>query len=133
MEEGQAGRGALGGFLLGINRNTAYPEAALAWTRFLVGEGAQKIIGEQLGLTPARKNAVSQLNNAFPLEPLLEIMEGTTPRPATPLYMPHSQSMQAYISGALAGVYSIEQAVRLMESDGRRILRMLSFKREPHG
>ncbi|MFQ5717688.1 MAG: extracellular solute-binding protein, partial [Nitrospinales bacterium] len=59
MTKGRAGRGALGGFLLGINRNTPYPEAALAWTRFLVSERAQRIVGEKLGLTPARKNVVS--------------------------------------------------------------------------
>ncbi|MFQ5673967.1 MAG: ABC transporter substrate-binding protein [Nitrospinales bacterium] len=122
--EGQESRSALGGFLLGINRRTPNPDAAIAWARFLVSDAAQEIIRDQLGLTPAKRHLVSRLGNAD----LSAIMERTVPRPVTPVYNAVSQSMQAYISGALAGVYSIDRSVRLAENDARRILRVMNFE-----
>ena len=121
--EGQEGRGALGGFLLGINRHTPDPDAALAWARFLVSDAAQEIIRDQLGLTPAKRHLAPKMGNAD----LGALMEHTVPRPVTPVYTAVSQSMQAYISGALAGVYSIDRTVRLAENDTRRILRVMNF------
>lgn len=125
--EGEKGRSALGGFLLGINRRSPHPEAALAWVRFLSGKKAQTIIREKLGLTPARKSILSDSDNSreIPARILLEVMERTVPRPVTPVYNPISQSLQAYISGGMVGAYEIEQAVNRVESDARRIMRYL--------
>lgn len=126
-DEGGKSRAALGGFLLGIHRDTPYPRAARAWVRFLTGRRAQKILWEKLGLTPARRSVFPELTaNGFPMDVLEDVMEGTVARPVTPVYIPISQSMQAYISGALAGVYSIDRSVRLVESDARRIFRILN-------
>ena len=127
VEEGRRSHGTLGGFLLGINPKTPHPEAAEAWVRFLSSKPAQKIIWEMLGLTPARKTVFPQLlPGGFPMDILQSIMESTTPRPVTPLYTPLSQSIQAYISGALVGVYSVDQSIELIESDARRIMRILN-------
>ncbi len=128
FEKGVSGKGALGGFLLGIHRDTPYPEASRAWVEFLTGPAAQKILWENLGLTPARKNVFSNLKKPgdFPLEYHFKLMDQTVPRPVSPVYIPVSQSMQAYISGALVGVHSIEESLRLMESDAQRIFRILN-------
>lgn len=125
--DGEKGRSTLGGFLLGVNRQSPNPEAALAWVRFLSGKEAQTIIHEKLGLTPARKSILSASDNGgkIPGRVLLEVMKRTVPRPVTPVYNPISQSMQAYISGGMVGAYGIEQAAKRVESDARRIMRYL--------
>jgi len=95
---------------------------------FLTGPAAQKILWENLGLTPARKEVFSDLKKpgGFPLEYHFKLMDQTVPRPVSPVYIPVSQSMQAYISGALVGVHSIEESLQLMESDAQRIFRILN-------
>lgn len=126
----EPGRGALGGFLLGINKDTPNPEPARQWVRFLTSEEVQIQIWEQLGLTPARKTVFSKIQGDMGMEMgvLMEVMENTTPRPLNPLYIPISQSMQAYISGALSGIYTLEEAMDRMDNDLRRITRILSYE-----
>ncbi len=125
--EGKPGQGALGGFLMGIAKDTPYPDAARTWVKFLASEPTQKILFEKLGLTPGRRNIFPDLerDGSFPIDTLYQVMEQAVPRPVTPVYMPISQSMQAYISGALAGVYSVEESISRMESDSRRIIKVL--------
>ena len=92
----------------------------------MVRPETQKILWNKLGLTPARKSVFPQLaSNGFPLEVLENVLDSAVPRPVTAMYNPISQSMQAYISGALVGAYSIDQAVRLIDSDVKRIMRVL--------
>ncbi len=125
--KGEEGHGALGGFLIGINRHTPNPQAAIAWARYLTGRAAQKILWHRLGLAPARKSVFPELRSTgFPVDVLERIMDTTVPRPVTPFYIPLSQSMQAYISGSLAGVYSIDRAVRLVDADAKRMSRVFA-------
>lgn len=130
--EGQPGRGTLGGFLLGMHRDTPNPEAARAWIRFLTEPKAQRRIWEQLGLTPARKAILHQAADANgpPPEVLVDVMEHAAPRPVTPLYIPLSQSFQAYLSGVLADVYTAPEALRLMDSDLKRLMRVFEHEQE---
>lgn len=128
VQAGEPGHGTLGGFLLGMHRDTPVPEAARAWIEFLAGPETQRTLWHKLGLTPARKRVLKEdaLPDAPPVSVLLEVMEHAAPRPATPLYMPLSQSMQAYLSGGLGRIHTISEALRLMDADLQRLTRVLS-------
>jgi len=130
VEAGGPGRGALGGFLLGMHRDTPHPEAARAWIEFLTSPHAQKTVWRQLGLTPARRSVLQQAagENGLPVEVLIDVMEHAVPRPVTPLYIPLSQSFQAYLSGVLAGVYTPDESLRRMDADLKRITRILEHE-----
>lgn len=125
---GETGHGTLGGFLLGMHRDTPVADAARAWIAFLTRPEVQRMLWHRLGLTPARKSVLQSdpPPDAPPVNVLFEVMEHTVPRPATPLYMPLSQSMQAYLSGGLGKVYSINEALRLMDADLQRLTRVLN-------
>lgn len=122
------GHGALGGFLLGIHRDTPQPRAARAWVRFLTGEAAQETLKQSFGLTPARRDVAARGKAVagLPADTLLRVMDAAVPRPVTPLYVPMSQALQASLSGALTGVHTPQEAVRLLESELKRLFRILS-------
>jgi len=128
--KGQPGRGTLGGFMLGIHKHTPYPKAARQWVRFLTSQEAQILIWEKLGLVPARQTAFAHLHNeeGIDLNVLMDIMENTVPRPVNPLYIPLSQSVQAYLSGALSEVYTIEDSLDRMDTDLERISMILEYE-----
>ncbi|PIQ97962.1 MAG: hypothetical protein COV67_01470 [Nitrospinae bacterium CG11_big_fil_rev_8_21_14_0_20_56_8] len=124
--DASGGKGALGGFLLGIHPESPAREEARAWVRFLASPRAQRVLWQDLGLTPARRTVFPDLpSRGIPLDVLRQVMESAVPRPASPLYIPISQSVQAYGSGALAGVYPIDRAIRHIESDMGRIMRVM--------
>ena len=124
----QPGHGALGGFLLGVSRHSAVPQGARLWVRFLSRPRTQRYLARRLGLTPPRSDLLPEGGDETRLPPeLLEaVMRSTVPRPVTPLYIPLSQSLQAALSGALAGVYTPREAWRLFQTDYRRLSRILS-------
>ncbi|MGP0629242.1 ABC transporter substrate-binding protein [Nitrospina sp. 32_T5] len=128
VERGEAGRGTLGGFLLGMHRDTPVPVAARAWIAFLTQPDVQRVLWLKLGLTPARKSVLRGAPPPYapPVNVLFEAMEYAAPRPAMPLYMPLSQSLQAYLNGGLGEVYTIDEAMRLIDADLQRLTRVLN-------
>ncbi|HZR47151.1 MAG TPA: extracellular solute-binding protein, partial [Candidatus Manganitrophaceae bacterium] len=113
--EGHAPASALGGWLIGINRQSRHPEAAGALVHFLTSPAAQKSLALRVGYKPARMSLYHdrELRERDPFLIRLEaIFRTARPRPVTPYYLMLSQIMQPEFSAAITGVKSPEAALR---------------------
>lgn len=104
---GGEGRGALGGWLLGVNRRTPHPGDASALVRFLTSPASQGRMALEAGFKPVRHSIYRDagLLRAQPyLRELYPLVLRARPRPATPYYLMLSEVMQAEVSAVLAGL-----------------------------
>ncbi len=104
----------LGGWQLGINRNTRHPEAAARFILFLTSAEAQKRLALTIGYKPSRKSLYrdADLVKAQPfMAGLYDIFMEARPRPVTPFYMMMSQVMQPEFSAAISGIRSPGEAL----------------------
>lgn len=112
---------ALGGWQLGVNRNSRHPEAAQRLVRYLTSPPAQKRLALTIGYNPTRRSLYRdrELREKRPFIASLEgIFEKARPRPVTPYYMMITDVMQSEFSAALAGIRDPGAALR---SAGRQI------------
>ena len=112
--EGHESAGTLGGWQLGVNRNTRHPEAAVRLVRHLTGPEAQKALAVELGFSPSRRSVYGdpEIVEKQPfIAGLEDVMAHATPRPVTPFYLMISQVLQAEFSAALTGRKSAEDAL----------------------
>jgi multiple sugar transport system substrate-binding protein len=127
---GQKSMPTLGGWHLGINRYSRYPDLAFQLLRRLTSFAAQKELAVEGGLKPALlpvyqdeevKRAQPSLGQFFP------VLQSATPRPVTPFYLMISQVLQGELSAAITGIKEPEQALRDAE---RQIVQILAIEEE---
>ena len=117
---------ALGGWQLGVNRNSRHASEAQELVRFLTSAQAQKYLALGYGLNPTRRALYSdpELNAAQPyLRELYAIFEHARPRPVTPSYARISQIVQAEFSAAITGSKTAEAALSAAQAQIQRVSR----------
>jgi multiple sugar transport system substrate-binding protein len=105
----------LGGWQLGVNRNSPHPGAAETFILYLTSAEVQKRLALDIGYMPSRTALYTDrdLLRARPfLADLRGVFESARPRPVTPYYMMISQVLQPELSAVLAGTKSPEATLR---------------------
>jgi len=122
---GHASAPTLGGFHLGVNANSAHPEEAIAFARFMIRYRAQKQIILHVGVLAAHREVYRdpEVLGAFPwLEALLPSLEKVQARPVTPYYLMISQILQPELSAVVTGIRSPQQAMQLARQQIEHVL-----------
>lgn len=115
----------MGGFHLGINRNSPHQAEALKFLRFMLRYEVQKQVLLGVGVLAAHREIYRdpEVLAALPhLRDLLPALEHVQPRPVTPYYLMISQILQPELSAAVAGIRTPEEA---MESARKQIAHLL--------
>jgi multiple sugar transport system substrate-binding protein len=115
----------MGGFHLGINRNSPHQAEAVKFLRFMLRYEVQKQVLLRAGVLAAHRDLYRdpEVLAALPhLRDLLPALAQVQPRPVTPYYLMISQILQPEFSAAVAGIRSPEEA---MESARRQIAHLL--------
>lgn len=115
----------MGGFHLGVNRNSPHQAEAVKFLRFMMRYEVQKKVLLHVGVLAAHREIYNdpEVMAALPhLRDLLPALEHVQPRPVTPYYLMISQILQPELSAAVAGIRSPEAA---MESARRQIAHLL--------
>ena len=123
--DGHVATPTLGGYHLGINANSPYPDEAATFVRFMIRERTQKDILLRMGRLPAHRAVYedAQVLSAMPyLLDLLPALEQARPRPVTPYYLMISQALQPELSAVVAGFRTPEEAMRLASDQIDRLL-----------
>ena len=116
----------LGGYHLGINARSPYPDQAAAFIAFMIRESSQKEVLLRMGRLPAHRGVYKDPDvlAAMPyVSDLLMALEQARPRPVTPYYLMLSQVLQPELSAVVAGLRSPEEA---MARAARQIDRVLA-------
>lgn len=111
---GYASAATLGGWQLGVNRNSRHPEAATAFVQFMTSSAAQKELALAYGLNPSRRLLYDdpELIAAQPhLAQLRMIFDHARPRPVTPQYVRISQVLQSEFSAVVVGLKKPKDAL----------------------
>lgn len=122
--EGHSSASALGGWNLGINAHSRYPEEAAAFVRFMTSPEVQRTLSLQYGLNPARRDLYSdpELLVAQPhLEVLREALDTAHSRPVTPYYAQLSQVLQSEFSAVVTGLEPPSKALADAQREVKRI------------
>jgi len=124
---GHGSASTLGGWHLGIARDTRHPEAAWELIRFLTSAQAQKRLAFALGIAPTRTSLYEDpdLLAGQPVFAVLRpILLAARPRPVTPFYPMVSQILQSEFSAVLAGLRPAGAALRSAERELAKVLRL---------
>lgn len=116
---------ALGGWQIGVNRNSRNPEGAEKLALFLTSRGAQKEIALRMGYQPARRSLYRDpdFKRALPFMAGLEsVLMDARPRPVTSYYMMITQVLQSEFSAAISGIRPVGEA---LESANRQIAHIM--------
>lgn len=113
--------GTVGGWLLGINKNTDVPEGAWKFIQYLTGEEGQKILategGYLPGFNPVLENEVVKANNEMLQFPgFQKALTSTLSRPVSPEYSKTSDSIQVSVHKYLSGSGQLEATVSEVEN-----------------
>jgi trehalose/maltose transport system substrate-binding protein len=124
---GESGKGGatLGGWQLGITRDSRHPDEAWALVEFLTRSDSQAYLTRRVGYRPSRPSLYRDpdLVETNPILPrLLPILQSAHPRPITPLYQAVSQTLQAKLSAVVAGIENVDQALSQAQSELEFIL-----------
>jgi multiple sugar transport system substrate-binding protein len=123
--QGQSGAGCIGGWGLGISNTTAHPDEALEVVRFFASEEAQKLMALENGYLPTRESLYSDSDilERYPYySGLLEVVQNGVLRPPVAQYAQASDILQRYLSSALTGRTSPENAMRSAANETRTLL-----------
>jgi len=113
------GGSTLGGWQLGIARQSRHPREAWALIEFLTRTDSQAQLARTVGYRPSRRALYQDpsLIHDMPILPhLVPVIEQALPRPVTPLYPVLSQILQPEISAIITGVKGADEALE----DARR-------------
>lgn len=123
---GHKSASTLGGWQLGINRYSRYPEAAEKLVSFLTSPETQKEVALNIGYKPTRKALYgdADLVREQPfIAGLHDLFMKARPRPVSPYYMMITQVMQPEFSAALSGIKTPEAALRSARTQIEHIMR----------
>jgi multiple sugar transport system substrate-binding protein len=118
----------MGGFHLGVNRNSPHQAEAVKFLRFMLRYEVQKQVLLRVGVLAAHRELYRdpEVLAALPhLRDLLPALEHVQPRPVTPYYLMISQILQPELSAAVAGIRTPEEA---MESARKQIAHLLEAR-----
>jgi multiple sugar transport system substrate-binding protein len=121
---GHPGVPTLGGWHLGINRFSKYPQLAWELIAFLTSAESQRHLSAAGGLKPTRVSVyhdarVQQDDPSLAL--FFPLLQSARPRPVTPFYLMLSQVLQGEISAAVTGIKPVDEALRDAERQIQRI------------
>lgn len=122
---GQDSAGAIGGWGLGISSTTAHPDEALEVVRFFASEEAQKLMALENGYLPTRASLYSDADilERYPYySGLLEVVQNGVLRPPVAQYAQASDILQRYLSSALTGRTTPENAMQSAANETRTLL-----------
>lgn len=122
---GEDSAGCLGGWGLGISSTTAHPDEALQVVQFFASEEAQKQMALENGYLPTRRSLYNDpdIVGKYPYYPsLLEVVQQGVLRPPVAQYAQASDILQRYLSAALSGRSSAEDAMRAAAEETRTLL-----------
>ncbi len=120
-----SGGATLGGWQLGVTRDSPHPDEAWALVEFLTRSESQAYLTRRVGYRPSRPSLYRdpELTRQNPiLESLLPILDTAHPRPITPLYQAVSQTLQAKFSAIVAGIEDVDDALSQAQSELEFIL-----------
>lgn len=112
--------GTVGGWLLGLNKNSANKDGAFALINFITGPEGQKIMSMEGGYLPGfnevlKDEDVIESNKLLTMPGFVKALENTISRPVAEDYAAVSDELQQAIHKYLAGETEIEEAVKAIE------------------
>jgi multiple sugar transport system substrate-binding protein len=122
---GERAASTLGGWQLGVNRNSRHPEEAKRFIEFLMRPEIQEELAIAGGFKPSRRSVYERprLVEAQPfIAELRRILERTVPRPVTPYYARITQVLQTEFSAVVSGIRPAEDAMARADGEVQRIL-----------
>ncbi len=115
----------LGGWQLGVNAFSHYPEAAEQLVLFLSSEASQKELARTVGYKPARR-ALYKDPDLLRLQPdlgqLYSVFMRARPRPVTPYYLMITAVLQPEFSAIVAGIREPRQALASAQKQVEHLL-----------
>lgn len=119
------GSDCLGGWNLGINKNSLHKAAALKFIKFMTSDEGQRISAIKASLLPTRKALYKDKDilksNSYWYN-FYDILKGAISRPASPVYSSISDELQVNIHKAITGEITEVAAVKEMEKGLRKIV-----------
>jgi multiple sugar transport system substrate-binding protein len=116
----------LGGWQLGINTFSQYPEAAEQFIQYLTSPLVQKKLALTIGYKPTRKSLYRDedlLREQPFIVGLYNVFMNAKPRPLSPYYMAMTQIMQSEFSAAVSGKKSPELALKTIKKGFESLLK----------
>ncbi|HEY9769997.1 MAG TPA: ABC transporter substrate-binding protein [Coleofasciculaceae cyanobacterium] len=121
---GQDSGATLGGWGLGIATSTQHPDAAWQVIEFLSSEDAQREFVLDTGFVPSRIALFNdpEIVAKYDYYPqLLEVVQSSALRPPIPQYAQASDILQRYLSAAITGKITPEQAMQTAANETRNL------------
>ncbi|MEB3214184.1 MAG: ABC transporter substrate-binding protein [Leptolyngbyaceae bacterium] len=121
---GESSAACQGGWGFGIAKETAHPEEAWRVVEFFTSEDAQRTFVLEHGYVPSRRSLFTDpeiLATYEHYDELLEVAETAVLRPPIGQYAQASDILQRYLSSAISGQLSAEQAMERAAGETRRI------------
>lgn len=113
--------GTVGGWLLGLNKNTDVPEGAWKFIQFLTGEEGQVILAKEGGYLPGfnpalEKEEVKSSNEMLQFPGFQKALTSTLSRPVSPEYSKTSDQIQVSVHKYLSGSAELDATVAEVEN-----------------
>ena len=123
---GKSSGATLGGWGLGISTSTKHPDAAWEVLEFLSSEESQREFILETGFVPSRIDLFNDPSivakyNYYPQ--LLEVVQSSALRPPISQYAQASDILQRYLSAAITGKMSSQQAMEKAAVETRNLLK----------
>lgn len=122
---GHESASVLGGWMLAVPSRAPHPQLATELVAMLASDDAQRLIAQELGYHPARRDLYADpaVLEAQPLlADLYPVFEAARPRPISPYYLMLSQVMQPEFSSVVVGRKSPEAALASIRRQMAEIL-----------
>lgn len=123
---GKSSGATLGGWGLGISTTTKHPDAAWEVLEFFSSEESQREFILETGFVPSRvalfnDPSIVAKYNYYPQ--LLEVVQSSALRPPIAQYAQASDILQRYLSSAITGKMSAEEAMQAAANETRNLLK----------
>ncbi|MBE9042988.1 ABC transporter substrate-binding protein [Pleurocapsales cyanobacterium LEGE 10410] len=123
---GETSGATLGGWGLGIAKSSKHPDAAWEVIKFLSSEDSQRKFILETGFVPSRIDLFNdpKIIAKYDYYPkLLEVVQSSALRPPIPQYAQASDILQRYLSAAITGSMTPEQAMKTAANETRNLLK----------
>lgn len=118
--------GCLGGWGIGISNTTVHPDEAFVFAEYYSSEEAQRSLAFENGYLPTRRSLYTdpQLVEKYSYFPeMLDVVQEAVLRPQVAQYAQASDILQRYLSAALTGRMTPEDAMQSAADETRTLLR----------
>ncbi|MEM7555375.1 MAG: ABC transporter substrate-binding protein [Cyanobacteria bacterium P01_A01_bin.84] len=120
-----SGGACLGGWGLGIAKSSRHPKEAMMAIEYFTSEEAQREFVLEAGFVPSRRSLFTdpEIVTKYPHYPeLLKVVDKAVLRPPIAQYAQASDILQRYLSAALTGTQTPEDAMKAAANETRRLL-----------